>query len=366
LRKIAGYRTELTIFKELEDLDDLFGSQAAPSESEVTYDPRRIVHTLQALEQLAEYVKGVPGRKNLIWLSGAFPLAVGLPDLGASLAPDSNPVMEAMRQQKLAQAKLPSKGFRSFQPEMDRAVRALNAANVVVYPVDSRSLSTNPRSSINHSSMNEIAHETGGTAYYDRNDIDRAVRSALDDSREVYVLTYAPSGILRDGAYHQIRLQTTRPKLQVRYRRGYYAPNSVEAEKADAANRLERALASPLDSTEVGIRAILSRSGAAPNEVTLLVSVNARDVSLIQSAGQWSGALRLEVVQRMPSGDTLGGVRQEATVALSKERYDRAAVEGLPFRVPITLAAGANGLRVGVLDERSGRTGSLSIPIGPQ
>jgi hypothetical protein len=89
-------------------------------------------------------------------------------------------------------------------------------------------------------------------------------------------------------------------------------------------------------------------------------------VSLIQSAGQWSGALRLEVVQRMPSGDTLGGVRQEATVALSKERYDRAAVEGLPFRVPITLAAGANGLRVGVLDERSGRTGSLSIPIGPQ
>ncbi len=42
----------------------------------------RVRYTLDALQQLARYLRGVPGRKNLIWFSGSFPL---------SLDPDSTP-----------------------------------------------------------------------------------------------------------------------------------------------------------------------------------------------------------------------------------------------------------------------------------
>ena len=44
---------------------------------------RRIEITLQALQQLARYLGGIPGRKNLIWFSGSFPINV-FPDLNAA------------------------------------------------------------------------------------------------------------------------------------------------------------------------------------------------------------------------------------------------------------------------------------------
>lgn len=33
----------------------------------------RVRTTIQALQQLARYLGGIPGRKNLVWFSGSFP-----------------------------------------------------------------------------------------------------------------------------------------------------------------------------------------------------------------------------------------------------------------------------------------------------
>src|SRR5712692_7261629 len=45
----------------------------------------RVKLTLDALRTIARHVSGYPGRKNLIWISSAFPLAI-LPDQSATLA----------------------------------------------------------------------------------------------------------------------------------------------------------------------------------------------------------------------------------------------------------------------------------------
>ena len=36
----------------------------------------RVQYTLSAFDQLARYLSGMPGRKNVMWLSGSFPVAV--------------------------------------------------------------------------------------------------------------------------------------------------------------------------------------------------------------------------------------------------------------------------------------------------
>ncbi len=36
----------------------------------------RIQITLEAMQQLARYLQGIPGRKNVIWFSGSFPLTI--------------------------------------------------------------------------------------------------------------------------------------------------------------------------------------------------------------------------------------------------------------------------------------------------
>ena len=45
---------------------------------------RRVATTLSALNTIANRMAGVPGRKNLIWISGAFPLNLGFDRTGLS------------------------------------------------------------------------------------------------------------------------------------------------------------------------------------------------------------------------------------------------------------------------------------------
>jgi len=75
------------------------------------YLSQRIESTLRALEAIARRLSGVEGRKNLIWVSSAFPLSFndGL-------------------------------GQRNVDPEVKRAARAITDADVAVYPVDARGL----------------------------------------------------------------------------------------------------------------------------------------------------------------------------------------------------------------------------------
>ena len=165
---------------------------------------QRILDTLHALSAIARLVKGVPGQKNLLWLSAGFPLRLEEP--GAM-------------------------GGESFHDEASQAARELSAANVTIYPIDARGLAVSSRAYINIGTMQELAEQTGGKAYYNSNDLASLVRSALEDSRNGYVLTYAPADLQDDGKFHAIRLRTTRRGVQLRYRPGYYADTLEPAKR---------------------------------------------------------------------------------------------------------------------------------------
>ena len=51
--------------------------QAFQSDVDAHRTDNRVALTLEALQQLARYLNAVPGRKNLIWFSASFPVAVG-------------------------------------------------------------------------------------------------------------------------------------------------------------------------------------------------------------------------------------------------------------------------------------------------
>lgn len=82
------------------------------------YTTRRVEETLAAIEAIARHLAGLPGRKNLIWVSGGFPFHIGMDSLELGSTRDR----------------------RMFTPEMERATRAVNSANLAIYPVDARGL----------------------------------------------------------------------------------------------------------------------------------------------------------------------------------------------------------------------------------
>ena len=64
----------------------------------------------------------------------------------------------------------------------------------------------------NQDTMNELASRTGGHAYYNRNDIDEAIHTAVDDSRVTYMLGFYPVDESFDGKFHKIDVEVIERK----------------------------------------------------------------------------------------------------------------------------------------------------------
>ncbi|HFB98608.1 MAG TPA: VWA domain-containing protein, partial [Bryobacterales bacterium] len=85
------------------------------------FDRDRAFRTVRALTAIARHLERLPGRKNLLWVSGSFPISVA----GSSI-----PLPERLKRSAST----------GKWPETDRLMRALSRANLAIYPVDARGL----------------------------------------------------------------------------------------------------------------------------------------------------------------------------------------------------------------------------------
>ena len=191
----------------------------------------RAKYTLDAMSQLARYLSSIPGRKNLIWFSGSFPINI-LPDITGTL-PDPFAVVA------------------DSEKEFRDTVNLLARSQVAVYPIDARGLTNAPifdastsrnytgsrgparmnqdlnkfatDTAAEHATMSQMAEATGGHAFYNTNGLTQAVATAINDGSNFYTLTYTPANPARDGKFRKIKVQLSRSGVNLAYRHGYYA-----------------------------------------------------------------------------------------------------------------------------------------------
>ncbi len=74
--------------------------------------------------------------------------------------------------------------------------------------------------------LEDLASATGGRAFfpYKMKDITHSFAAIEDELRSQYSVSYKPSDFDADGRYHSIEITALKKDLQVRARRGYYAP----------------------------------------------------------------------------------------------------------------------------------------------
>lgn len=78
-----------------------------------------------------------------------------------------------------------------------------------------------------HTSLGDLARDTGGVLVRDTNDLRSAFRRIDEDMRFHYVLTYAPQNQVFDGRFREIDVKVRRPGARVFARRGYFAVRSL-------------------------------------------------------------------------------------------------------------------------------------------
>jgi len=377
------------------------------------YIQDRVRITVAALVEIANYAAAFPGRKNLLWVSGSFPFSVGYENLQSIVQMVNDPKREA----NISSEQL------IFAEDIERAARALNDANIAVYPVDARGLlglNMNAAQGSNKSpsygamnsgqqrgisasrggrgrfpngpktgnpsqnssatqaptdailrsdgttfeTMDALADGTGGKAFYNSNDLFSSLRSAIDDSRLTYEIGYYPSDVKWDGSFHTVTVQLKKPDLIVRARKGYFAlpepaPNA-ETLRAVLAN----AVLSPLESTgldlAVRVKATPRDNGAA---VSAMIFFDPRSIQFDVKDGHFAGTANMLVAQLNDKNQILNAAQQSFPLNLSLSQYEQFLKQQVEFTQEIAILPNAAQLRVVLCDGKSGKVGAVAIPV---
>ena len=350
----------------------------------------RVQNTTAAMEAIANHLARVPGRKNLIWISGSFPFAIGLdsPDssgsdqisqLGGSSAGGAYGVNNRDGS--------PARDNRNFQKEIARATAALNNANIAVYPVDARGLIAMPKALTaegarpmsrgratrpppptsfivpGHATSTALAENTGGKLFENSNDIRGAIRAAVEDAEVTYTLGFYPDQNL-DMKFHPIKVAVKGKGLEVRYRKGYIA---IPEEKPSDQQRLQEirdAIWSPLAATGITLSAAMDKvDRPKAGSLQFTVSVAPEDIGFVQKDGKWTGELDVVFAQRGADGGDLGLTTKSVGWTLDQAHYETMFQEGLTVTRTIEPAADVAQVRIVLFDRTSAKMGSLLVPV---
>ena len=266
--------------------------------------------------QLADHLAGIPGRKNLVWLAQRFPIS-------------------------------------------RTALQKLIQADVAIYPVDVYGLcncTPAPREQ-----LIAIAAATGGVAYYGRNDLDVAVREALDDGSTSYTLGFYQQADDRTAGRHLVAVNVSRTGVALRYRDAYTTEGRQAAPANPKAN-LAQALRRPIDATQIPIRATVTR---AHNRIDLLAILLPETLALTLNKDRWTG--KLQFVARFAAVDEalfMEPFYQTVTLNLSQATYEKAVSgEGIVYHNRLAVPPKAVELKPLVSHLDAGKIGTLTIPL---
>ena len=344
----------------------------------------RVVFTLQAMRGLARAVSGYPGRKNLVWLSGSFPVQIE-PD-PASTDPFRNE--------------------RGFEDQIRATDSLLATSRVAVYPVDVRGLqsqgidistaasenqimtnvspegghgvvATSPSVlgatitaqsvalSNDRATMKTIAEQTGGEAFVNTNDLRRVINRSLDDGSTYYTLAYTPPKQDDSGGYHRVVVKIPNKGLKLAYRRGYYSiPPITESGTAGTA-ALRTALQPGMPpATSMLLTASIELPDATRNHVKINYVIDSNGVDFADVAdGKKRALLDCMVIAFDSSGKEVAHASDTLDATVPLNAYAAIQTYGLPAHQLLSLPPGNYNLRIGVMDLTTQQIGTVDAPL---
>ena len=173
--------------------------------------------TLGALEQIAESTRGVPGRKNVVWVGDGFP-TVPRDQLAAENARSIDALLRTLSGDLLmARITLSVLG-----PTVKPPNHPTNVETQDDYLAGITDFSTLPLGG--DFQFADLAPPTGGKAYRGRNDLAAELSEITTAAGSYYTVSYTPTNTSDDPKqYRRIHVELLRPGLSVQTRDGYFA-----------------------------------------------------------------------------------------------------------------------------------------------
>ena len=353
------------------------GSADAQMHLEQLRRSMRIEVSLKALQTIAQSLAGYEGRKNLIWISAAFPLSV---DPNFTLDPSASADFDFMENHagkvaKTAQVVTDSQvsiypvdprglvGYSTFSAANGRAMSGPQFSNAL--QAESRRLTAT------HDTMNLLAENTGGKAFYNRNDIDKAIYDSVTDGSTYYMVGYYPENKKWDGKFRKVQVKVSRPGVKLRYKLGYFAfdPDPLLAKPSPKQRDRDLGEALTLDrpnSTSLFFAAgVIPPSEQTQNHVLINYAIAPHALSMNRGNDGLEHAEVECLAQAYNEKGKLVGTANISTAqaSMKPETYQRVLQNGFPCRNQMDLPPGSYRLRLVVRDARTGMIGTSDAAV---
>ena len=313
--------------------------------------------TLDALTQLARALAVLPGRKNLIWISGGFPF-------------DAT----------------------SNAPQLQKVAALLAATRIAVYPVDARGVVTMAADGSTRDSeifaqvqtqsyetisgqygenisivetLEDMAKLTGGRAYVNHNDLDAAIADGMRTGANYYSLAYRPGNANWDGKFRKIAVKAAQPGLKLLYRSGYYAMLDPLSSKENPDHLVALAMQPDVPvSTQLIMKARVVPPQQPGQATAIDMLIDAHDLAFTQGPEkQKTPVVQFVAVAYDGSGKQAGSYSAGFHPALAPAQMETLLRTGVQLHQEMLLKPGSYQLRLGVMDRLSGRIGTLDVPL---
>ena len=374
----------------------------------------REYRTAQALQQLGIYLSAFPGRKNLIWMSGAFPLDIfGVTDMRFDdMVPKTVNLLAAARVAvypvdvrggwthsvytgesraddritTVQQMVGPAQGFppAGVDPSTINTGRdaVTTPSGVITHAIESESAANNS----SNATMDMVAEQTGGKAFYNGNDLRGILDRVVSSSSDFYTLSYTPTDTKMNGAFRKIEVAVSGGKYRLSYRRGYYAREHGEPGAAqDAQQRAVRAAEKkgddplqpfmdfglPQTDQILDTERVLPEAPAAGTEnsksdryaVDFLVPVTDLDLKA-DPGGLHKGTLDLCLIVYDKYGDIANLREHVVALNINPEAWEEYQKNGgLRLHADVDVPKGQFWLRTGIYDQGTQKVGTMEIPF---
>ena len=263
---------------------------------------------------------------------------------------------------------------------------AANRNNAAIYPLDPRGLATGEfgieenislttdakylQSSLD--ALRTLAGETDGRAIVNRNDLAKGLEQMVRDSSAYYLIGYNSTEAPSDGKFHEIRVRVKRPGVQVRARKGYWAPTADDTARAIAGPK--PGAPKPVQEALASIATPGGRSGAGARYVRTWIGTSRAENGKTRVTFVWEPAPptpgvrreepgRVSLLAASAGGELVfrGRVPEVALASAVPSAGSGAAQAAGPQRVVFDAAPGRMELRISV--EEAGRGGVLDTEV---
>jgi hypothetical protein len=324
--------------------------------------------TFQTLSMVAARLAAVPGRKTIVWLTHGVPISLSPARTGLADWIDYTPYVEQLSQ-TLDHADVSIYAVQQSPPGTASSGQADEGRMSSASPAGRGGMSASDPGAAtsvtglgSEQTLDEFARLTGGRSW-ENNDIGGAIKQAITDAKQSYLISYTPPPENWDGKYHKIRVTCARKGVKLQTRQGYYAfAEQATAKQEDAA--VQAAILSPFDAAEIGLRATATPQPGDSPAVRLAVLIDLNGVQLTQDGDAFTGELTARFVEYQNDG----AIRQTKPVALKLHftgpEHQAALKDGFAMDEGLALAANVEKIRLIVFDTASSAIGSLTVPVG--